>query len=111
MLIKLGKQLHELHLMTSPLLNNLITTFPVPDTNEVDNMYYADDKVWINSTQYFGNIDSAAWNFSISGYQPAQKWLKDRRGQKLSSGEIEHYQKIIKALVETEKTMKEINNV
>jgi hypothetical protein len=33
----------------------------------------------------------------ISGYQPAQKWLKDRAGQKLSFNDILHYQKIIKA--------------
>ncbi len=32
-------------------------------------------------------------------YQPAQKWLKDRKGRKLTNEDIEHYQKIIKILV------------
>ena len=26
-----------------------------------------------------------AWSFHIGGYQPAQKWLKDRKGRKLTS--------------------------
>ena len=49
-----------------------------------------------------------AWNFYIGGYQPAQKWLKDRRGRSLSFDDITHYQKIIKILVETDRIMKEI---
>ena len=44
-------------------------------------------------------------------YQPAQKWLKDRKGWTLSFHDILHYQKIIVALVETDKLMKEIDEV
>ena len=40
---------------------------------------------------------------------PAQKYLKDRKGRNLTSDEIEHYQKIIKVLFETDKLMKEID--
>jgi len=36
-----------------------------------------------------------AWEFYIGGYQPAQKWLKDRKGRELSYDDIQHYQKII----------------
>ncbi len=32
-----------------------------------------------NETQYFENVPEVAWNFYIGGYQPAQKWLKDRK--------------------------------
>lgn len=49
-----------------------------------------------------------AWSFYIGGYQPAQKWLKDRRGRGLSWDDIGHYQKIIKILTETDRIMKEI---
>lgn len=52
-----------------------------------------------------------AWNFYIGGYQPAQKWLKDRKGRELSYDDIEHYQKIIIALLETDKLMKKIDEV
>ena len=67
--------------------------------------------VWINKEQYFGNIPETAWNFYIGGYQPAQKWLKDRKGRKLTNNDIEHYQKIIVALTETDRLMKEIDKI
>jgi very-short-patch-repair endonuclease len=62
-------------------------------------------RVYINDSQYFGDVPSVAWNFFIGGYQPAQKWLKDRKGRVLSFEDIEHYQKIIKVLDETGKVM------
>ncbi len=68
-------------------------------------------KVYINETQYFENVPEVAWNFYIGGYQPAQKWLKDRKGRKLEFDDIAHYQKIIVALAETDKLMKEINDI
>ena len=38
----------------------------------------------------------------------SQKWLKDREDRTLTNQEIEHYQKIIVALTETDRKMKEI---
>jgi len=54
----------------------------------------------MTSEQYIDNI---------GGYQPAQKWLKDRKGRTLEFDEILHYQKIIVALSETDRIMKEID--
>ncbi|MEX1014577.1 MAG: type ISP restriction/modification enzyme, partial [Candidatus Paceibacterota bacterium] len=68
-------------------------------------------KVWINDEQYFGNVPLKAWEFYIGGYQPAQKWLKDRRGRTLSMEEIQHYQKIIVALMETDRVMWEVDGM
>jgi hypothetical protein len=65
-------------------------------------------RVMINSDQYFENVPAVAWEFHIGGYQPAQKWLKDRKGRALSFDDVVHYQKIIKILVETDRIMKEI---
>lgn len=70
-----------------------------------------DGSVYINEKQYFGKVPEAAWNFYIGGYQPAQKWLKDRKGRKLTNDEIEHYQKIIIVLMETDRIMKQIDNI
>ncbi len=53
----------------------------------------------------------AAWDFYIGGYQPAQKWLKDRKERTLELEDIFHYQKIIVALIETNKLMAEINKI
>jgi hypothetical protein len=68
-----------------------------------DNRYPGEElgKVQINNEQYFGNVPLKAWELTIGGYQPAQKWLKDRRDRTLSMEEIQHYQKIIVALMET----------
>lgn len=109
-LIKHGNQLRALHLMQSPLLEHLNTTFPISGTNEIERIYYEDKKVWINNKQYFGNVSEVSWNFYIGGYQPAQKWLKDRKGQILTNGDLEHYQKIIKILDETDKIMHTIDS-
>ncbi|MCF6182957.1 type ISP restriction/modification enzyme [Lutibacter sp.] len=68
-------------------------------------------KVYINDTQYFDNVPLTAWEFYIGGYQPAQKWLKDRKGRILSFEDILHYQKIIVALSETNRLMKAIDKI
>ena len=68
-------------------------------------------RVYINDTQYFDNVPQVAWEFYIGGYQPAQKWLKDRKERKLEFDDILHYQKIIVALSETDRLMKEIEKI
>ena len=61
--------------------------------------------------QYFDNVPEIAWNFYIGGYQPAQKWLKDRKERELNFDDILHYQKIIVALFQTDKLMNEIDKI
>jgi hypothetical protein len=46
--------------------------------------------------------------FYIGGFQPAQIWLKDRKGRELSFDDVKHYQKIIKILSETARIMQTI---
>ena len=108
---QLGKQLREIHLLESPIVNEFVTSYPVGGDNEVVKPEYKDNKVYINKTQYFDNVPEIAWNFYIGGYQPAQKWLKDRKGRILSYEEVMHYQKIIKALLETHTLMQQIDEV
>lgn len=105
-LVPLGRKLRELHLMKSQV--GYDTTFPQTGDNTVGKPYFIDGKVYINENQYFGNVPQSAWDFYIGGYQPAQKWLKDRRGRSLSDEELNHYQVIIGTLVKTERLMSEI---
>ena len=51
------------------------------------------------------------WEFYIGGYQPAQKWLKDRKARELNYEDILHYSKIILCLMETVRIMEEIENI
>lgn len=110
-LTKIGEELRNLHLMISRRVNEITTTFSEAGNNEVDKILYKDRNVYINETQFFGNISEIAWSFCVGGYQPAQKYLKDRKGKKLSNNEIEHYQKIVKVLTETDRLMKDIDRI
>lgn len=110
-LVKLGGEIRQIHLLESPTVEKYITQYPIDGDNVVERTKYETGKVFINGTQYFENVPETAWNFYIGGYQPAQKWLKDRKGRKLEFEDILHYQKIIVALTETDRIMKEIDEI
>ena len=110
-LVKLGDEIRQIHLLESPTVEKYITQYPEDGDNIVTKPKYQDGKVYINDTQYFDNVPEIAWNFYIGGYQPAQKWLKDRKERKLEFDDILHYQKIIVALSETDRIMKEIDKI
>ena len=121
-LCSLGDKLIRLHLMEQHI--PLITSYPVHGNNRVETVRYIEPtcrgdpcgrpvsgQVWINATQYFENVPSAAWTFHIGGYQVCQKWLKDRKGRTLNCDEVMHYQQIIAVLAETNQLMKEIDEM
>ncbi len=110
-LVRLGGELRQIHLLESPAVEKYITKYPADGDNVVNKIKYQDCKVYINDTQHFEGVPEVAWNFYIGGYQPAQKWLKDRKGRKLEFDDILHYQKIIVALTETDRIMKEVDEV
>lgn len=110
-LVKLGGELRQIHLLESPVVENYITGYPIDGDNVVGKTAYKEGRVYINETQYFDSVPEVAWNFYIGGYQPAQKWLKDRKDRTLGFEDILHYQKIIVALSETERIMREIDTI
>ncbi|NJK94010.1 MAG: N-6 DNA methylase [Bacteroidales bacterium] len=110
-LVKLGGELRQIHLLEAPAVEEYITQYPEDGDNVVTKISYSDGKIFINDVQYFDNVPEVAWNFYIGGYQPAQKWLKDRKGRELSFEDISHYQKIIVALTETDRIMTEIDKI
>ena len=106
-----GAALVALHLMESPLINTKITRYEVKGDHAVEKVSYDDktQRVSINKTQYFDGVPPEVWNFHIGGYQVCEKWLKDRKGRKLTIDDIDHYQKIVVALKETIRLMSEID--
>jgi hypothetical protein len=88
-----------------------MATYPKNGSNEVEKPVYTDGKVWINDTQYFNLVPVEAWEFYIGGYQPAQKWLKDRKSRVLSYEDRRHYQRIITVLWQTGEIQKEIDTI
>ena len=117
-LVKLGGELRSLHLMEHPVLQQLVTGYNIPGSNQVEKIDFESKKpndltgnVHINDTQYFEGVPKIAWDFYIGGYQPAQKWLKDRKGRTLTSDDLIHYQRIIVALVKTADIMADIDKL
>ncbi len=112
----LGGKLRELHLMESPVLETLITSYPVDGTHDVKEIRWEEapsrkglGRVWINPTQFFDHVPRTAWELTIGGYLPAQKWLKDRKGRALTTDDMRHWQRIIVALTETDRAMEQID--
>ena len=115
-LILPGERLVSLHLMEDDD-RRAAPAFPSSGSNQVDQVRYAPPSsglpgcVWINREQYFESVEPGIWAFTIGGYRPAEKWLKDRKGRTLSEDDIDHYRKIVAALAETRRLMAEIDEV
>ena len=114
---KIGAELRALHLMEEnhPAFKEININYPKEGNNIIEKPKFVlkkenkqIGKVYINDNQYFENVPKVAWEFFIGGYQPAQKWLKDRKDKILSYDDIVHYQKIIIVLRETERIMRGI---
>jgi len=117
-IVAIGNKLRKLHLMEE--IPPQTTSFDIEGDNVVTDVKYEKEipgqagndncgKVYINKTQYFANVLELAWNFYIGGYQPAQKWLKDRKNRTLTYDDISHYRKIIAILIETHKLMQKLD--
>jgi predicted helicase len=115
-LVELGRELVGLHLLENvpaPQANypqpgdNLVTrtgkSAYKPPTSE------APARVFVNDSQYFDNVPPEVWGFYVGGYQVCEKWLKDRKGRRLSYDDIEHYRKITEALRQTLRITEEID--
>jgi hypothetical protein len=108
--VTFGRQLRELHLLRPAAL-------PVPlphraggeGTGAVEKPRYeaATQRVYFNASQYVEPVAPEVWAFPIGGYQPAQKWLKDRQGRTLTYEEMRHYQRLLAALASTAHLMRE----
>lgn len=116
-----GEALRRLHLMEDAAIGKAPYPFdgeaPEGQGSVVDKPRFEPQpdgtgRIYINGKgdegQYFGGVPPISWDFPIGGYQPAQKWLKDRKGRALTYDDIRHYQKIIKILAETDRIMRGI---
>ena len=104
-----GKQLRELHLMHNKLDVTGIT-YESGDSSMVEAPKYKSGSIFLNKTgSRFTNVPNEIWDMGVGGYQPLQKWLKNRKGKCLSSADIEHYKQMITILIKTRAIVSEIN--
>ena len=130
-LADLGGQLKDVHLMESSKPDQV--RFPIGGEYVIEKgypKYYGpgdvpagekspveQGRVYISKTaprsgkqgQYFEGIPPEVWQFRIGGYQPLDKWLKDRRGRTLSFDDLDHYKRIAAALSDTIRLMDEVD--
>jgi len=116
---ELGGQIRRLHLLVGISDQDFTTTYSIsrPKDNNLCTLRRFEPtgggqgRVWINEQQYFDYVPVQAWQMVVADYQPLDRWLKDRKGKKLSNDEIEHYQKIIVALQKQAQVMELIDNL
>ncbi|HKW64363.1 MAG TPA: type ISP restriction/modification enzyme [Candidatus Acidoferrum sp.] len=115
-----GEELISLHLMESHKLDSYVTQYEKLGDHIVERVTYIEPnskagiksgRVYINSGQFFEGVPKEVWEFQIGGYQVCEKWLKDRKGRKLSSDDIDHFQRITVAVFETIRIMHEIDDL
>ena len=99
-LSNLGKELVDLHLMKHQALGKTDVEFPQSGSNEVEIIRYDEDtkRAYFNKEQCFDDIPKEVWEYTIGAYQVMEKYLKDRKGRKLSLDECGHYMNIAKAI-------------
>jgi predicted helicase len=109
----MGKELVDLHLLKHPALNQTEVGFPEGGSNKVEKVHYdkAAQKVYINKDQYFDGVAKEVWEYRVGAYQVMEKYLRDRKGRKLSLDEVNHYMKIARAIGLTIELQEKIDQI
>jgi predicted helicase len=97
-LVKFGAELVKSHLMDEAKEE---ATFPEKGSNIVEKIDFdGKGKLFINDTQYFQGVTDAVFSFHVGGYAVCEKWLKSRKGRKLSLADIRHLEKMVCSIKE-----------
>ncbi len=108
----LGKQLADLHLMKSEILNKPISKYQgKSDNDKIEKIIYdeKEQKIYINKEKYFDNISSELWNYQIGGYQVLQKYLKDRKDRTMD--DPRYYCRVVTAIEKTIALQNQIDEI
>jgi hypothetical protein len=93
------------------------STFPIAGSNVIDAVKFVPSptpgigRISINKIQYIDNVSISVWDYTIGGYQVAQRWLSYRKGRMMSFDDLSYYQKVLGALAETIRLQAEIDKV
>lgn len=107
-MVDIGATLRRIHLLDPTELGDANFPFCGDGDGFVREYRLEGGHVWVNDTQHFSNVAKECWDYPIGGYQPAQKWLKDRVGRQLTYADTRHYQRILQALARTRETVDQI---
>ena len=109
-LSKLGWALVQAHLLHETPRRSL-ADYPVKGDHTVEAVRYSPEEqaIWINEIQFFKPVPQGVWDFHIGGYQVLDKYLKSRKGRKLSLDEINHVGAVADSLAFTIEQMAKID--
>ena len=106
-LSSLGSALIDLHLLKKVPAPS--SSYPISGDDNIEFCKFEDNKIKINSSQYFDNINEEVYNYSIGGYKPIEKYIKAR--ETLTLNDIMHIQKVISVIEKTIELQKSIDEV
>jgi hypothetical protein len=97
---EIGKSLSELHLLTSKELSKPLIKFNGKGNNKVTEIDFneAEEKLLINSTQYFTGITKEMWEWEVGKNKPLQRWIKNAKDKELGLNETIEFGKICSAI-------------
>ena len=105
-----GNSLIRLHLMDSNGNDHLCSSVSCHiDDRLIGKITYKNEKVFINKESYFDGVPEYIWTFYIGGYQPLQKWLKERKNRNISDGEVLHFMNVVETLRLTIEIMNQLD--
>lgn len=109
----LGNDLINVHLLKGSELDNSLGEFIGKGDNIVEKPIHVLEKkigkLYINKTQYFNNVPQQVYDFYIGGYQVLDKYLKERKGRKLTYDEAGNVESTIRAISFTIEQMNKID--
>lgn len=110
-MVSLGAKLRKIHTSEDDTISERFI-YRGKDTALVSKPYFDDDTIYFNSHgDHVSGVPNSIWNMYFGGYQPLQKWLKDRRNTEIGKADIQHYMHIITALFDTSEVMEEIDRI
>ena len=133
-LCALGAKLTAVTTLVDADVKSNLPGFPVSGTSEIAPGYprytgpgdtppdnsapVTEGRVYINvngasdgTGQFFKGISQEAWTYTIGGHQVLEKWLRSRRGDRLSFDEIKRFSTVARAvgvLIETQDLVRKI---
>ena len=107
-LAALGKKLRLIHCMINPKeAGTIVVSGNLPV--EIEKVSWKDDCVSLSKSFHIHGITRHLWDYYVGGYQPLQKWLKDRKGSVLNGSELSHYKQMVEAIKNTDMVIAEID--
>ena len=107
----LGSRLVDIHLMHSDFTSEFKLKGAGASVLSKPRYDGKEERIYINSTQFFENVTKQIWEYRVGGYYVCNKWLKGYKGRELKKNEILHFGKVIMSINETIKLSREIDKV